>query len=250
MAAMDLQALKAYVSEPVEPTHGEDTVLLHVSHSNLKQRFSEIRFDMHTTVERVKERLRTHTGTAVDSMVLQLFDDASCLVANMIDDARPLGYYSPLDGYRIHMLDSDPGSLSAGGWLEDTSLVKKYELSDEDYNKRQGDGCQEGHHVAARRVPSSNSSLVFLTQVGDRCEVDPGGKRGQVAYVGEVEGLAPGFWVGVCYDEPVGKHDGMVKGKRYFECPPNHGAVMRPVLVKVGDFPERDPFEEDEPDEI
>jgi hypothetical protein len=31
----------------------------------------------------------------------------------------------------------DPNSLSAGGWLEDTSLVKKYEISEEAYNKRE-----------------------------------------------------------------------------------------------------------------
>lgn len=29
-----------------------------------------------------------------------------------------------------------------------------------------------------------------------------------VKYVGLAETLAPGFWVGVQYDEPLGKHDG------------------------------------------
>ena len=36
------------------------------------------------------------------------------------------------------MVDTDPISLSAGGWLEDTTLVKKFELTDEEYNNRAG----------------------------------------------------------------------------------------------------------------
>eukprot|EP00961_Rhodomonas_salina_P196162 2647850-Rhodomonas_salina.2 len=43
--------------------------------------------------------------------------------------------------------------------------------------------------------------------VGDRCVVS--GNRGVIAFLGDdVEGLPGGFWVGVRYDEPVGKNDG------------------------------------------
>ena len=38
--------------------------------------------------------------------------------------------------YTLHIIDLDPRSLSANGWLEDVSKVEKYEMSDEDYNKR------------------------------------------------------------------------------------------------------------------
>lgn len=34
------------------------------------------------------------------------------------------------------MLDSDSTSLAAQGWLEDVSKVTKYEMSEEDYAKR------------------------------------------------------------------------------------------------------------------
>jgi tubulin-folding cofactor B len=36
-----------------------------------------------------------------------------------------------------------------------------------------------------------------VVQVGDRCEVKPGGRRGEVKYVGHVVQIAPGFWVRV-----------------------------------------------------
>ena len=52
-------------------------------------------------------------------------------------DDKKLGYYSPYDGCRLHIVDLDPNSASAGGWLEDVSLVKKYEISEEAYNARE-----------------------------------------------------------------------------------------------------------------
>lgn len=39
--------------------------------------------------------------------------------------------------YSIHVVDTDPNSASANGWLENTDLVTKYKMSDEDYEKRE-----------------------------------------------------------------------------------------------------------------
>lgn len=39
--------------------------------------------------------------------------------------------------YTLHIIDTDPLSLSANGWLEDTSKVQKYEMSDSDYSQRE-----------------------------------------------------------------------------------------------------------------
>jgi tubulin-folding cofactor B len=102
--------------------------------------------------------------------------------------------------------------------------------------------------VAAEAKTKENymEDLCANIKVGDRCQVEPGEKRGMVKYVGRAESLGPGYWVGIQYDEPLGKHDGMVKGTRFFECPRLQGGMVRPDKVKVGDYPERDPFEEDE----
>ena len=35
-------------------------------------------------------------------------------------------------------MDLDPSSFTSNGWLEDTSLVEKYTIADEEYNKREG----------------------------------------------------------------------------------------------------------------
>ena len=71
-------------------------------------------------------------------MRLQMKDWDGALVAGMDDDSKMLGYYSPEDGWTIHINDVDANSASAGGWLERVDLVKKYEMSDEEYQSREG----------------------------------------------------------------------------------------------------------------
>ena len=93
------------------------------------------------------------------------------------------------------------------------------------------------------------SDVAAGMKVGDRCEVTVGGKRGVVQFVGKIPAIAPGYWIGVQYDEPVGKNDGSVKGSHFFECPPNFGGFLRPDKLQVGDYPEIDIFASDEDDE-
>jgi len=263
---------------------GETTVLLHVTHSNLKMRMFELRLDRHMTIERVKEKLRTHSGTGSLFMHLTLLDFNGQVVADMINDELKLGYFSPQDGWTIHITDLDPHSMAANGGLEDVSLVKKYEISDEDYNKRENNFRKwKADKVAAdpnwslakevrtnqekkkmerdpNYVPEPAKAPITDDEhlaeeaggmkVGDRCEVTVGGKRGVVQYVGKIPQIAPGWWIGVQYDEPVGKNDGTVKGKRFFECPPKYGGFLRPDKLQVGDFPELDDLFDEDDDEI
>ena len=81
------------------------------------------------------------------------------------------------------------------------------------------------------------TSIASKIKVGDRVEVAPGGRRGEVKYVGKAEVLGAGYWVGVEYDEPVGKNDGSVKGRRCVECALDYGGFVRPDKVHPDNHP-------------
>lgn len=201
----------------------------------------------------------------------------------MFQDEVKLGYFAPQNGWTIHITDLDPHSLAANGGLEDVSLVKKYEISDEDYNKRENNfrkwkqdklaadpswtlGKEVKQNQDRKRMEKDPNfvpepakeritddehlaDLAATMKVGDRCEVTVGGKRGEIKFVGKIPAIAAGWWVGVQYDEPVGKNDGSVKGKQFFECPPKFGGFLRPDKLQVGDYPEEDIFASDNEDE-
>jgi tubulin-folding cofactor B len=104
-----------------------------------------------------------------------------------------------------------------------------------------------------QKASSKENDLISVEEiqqriaVGQRCQVEDGagasGKRGLVKFVGLTD-FKPGVWIGVEYDEPIGKHNGTVGNKSYFIAKPLHGAMVRPNRVEVGDFPEIDILEE------
>ncbi|XP_078440399.1 tubulin-folding cofactor B-like isoform X3 [Wolffia australiana] len=82
-------------------------------------------------------------------MRLELYDHSGIKISDLSDDSRPLGFFSPPDGYRLLIVDLDPSSLTSGGWLEDTSHVQKYTISDEAYNKLGGKSRKFREKLAA-----------------------------------------------------------------------------------------------------
>lgn len=319
----DLRALQSYVvandTRQYSDLH-EDTLLVDITHSNLKQRHIEIRFDRHATISSVRDKIYQQTGTKPHFQHLQflsavgisppLFD-----IPPERDNTRMLGYYSLNHGMAIHCIDIDPHSGSKGGGYEDTSLVKKYKMTEEEYSKRKGTLRDWGRQQKAKdetftlakhakqhrelmeaqrqaklglELPTgfeydSNGKVVRVEtdadqnpvsledkenkesefgvdtvngiEVGMRCEVRPGTRRGAVAFAGEVSELGSGgYWVGVTFDEPVGKTDGTTKsGKRYFTAPGDkYGGFVRGKNVEIGDFPEKDIMDEldDSDDEL
>jgi tubulin-folding cofactor B len=59
-------------------------------------------------------------------------------------------------------------------------------------------------------VTDDYSEEASRIKIGDRCLVDQGHgleKKGSVQFVGLAQ-FKPGYWVGVQYDEPLGKHNG------------------------------------------
>jgi tubulin-folding cofactor B len=162
----------------------------------------------------VKARLQKHIGTPAEHQRLILKRNGNP-VCELLDNAKMLGFYSVESGNEIHIIDTDPFSLSRGGGLTDTSLVQKYKMSDEDYDRRSG---TMRDYIRKQREADPNFQLkpkskpppptdaegnpitygpetVAGIAVGQRCQVVPGERRGVVEFVGELEGLKKGFWV-------------------------------------------------------
>ena len=70
-----------------------------------------------------------------------------------------------------------------------------------------------------------------------------------IKYIGEVPGMTSGHWVGVSFDEPVGRSDGYAKGVKIFDCMPKYGGFIRGKNVSVGDYRVRDIMDDDEDDD-
>lgn len=103
-------------------------------------------------------------------------------------------------------------------------------------------------HVTICTICTGVESIEGMN-IGDRCQVNPGKRRGEIKFLGEVPQLKGGHWVGVVFDEPVGMTNGTVKDVSYFECAESYGSFVRAKNMEVGDFPEKDLMDEDEDDE-
>jgi len=227
----------------------EGCVRLDITHSNLVQRWHAIMFFRDMTILEVKEKLYRHGGTGAACQELYLRRGYDTIF--LMDMNKTLRDYGVDNDMEIHIKDTDPTSLSRAGGLEDVSQVEKYVMKDEDYERRENtvrrlkkleaqakwkaDKAREGRPETPRNVRE-------LFPIGARCEVSPGARRGEVAYVGTVESLM-GTWIGIRLDEPLGNNDGKgFSGHVYFECRPKYGSFSRAENVTVGDFPELDPF--------
>lgn len=241
----------------------EGVVCVVMTHSNLPSEHPDIRLELHMTILEVKEKFRFHIGTPIDYQRLILKDHGH-VIGELSDNSKKLGFYSVVSGMEIHIIDTDPFSLSRNGGLTDTSLVQKYTMSEEAYSNRKGTmreyirekkklnpkfslNTKNSADILAsekEKEPLPDANTVASICIGDRCEVQPGARRGIVKFVGEIE--STGYWVGVHFDEPVGKGDGSAKGVVYFECPMKYGGFVRGKNVTTGDFPERDILDEDD----
>jgi hypothetical protein len=64
----------------------------------------------------LKDKLHKHCGTPGFSQRLILKDGGQA-IAHLDDDSKMLGYYSAESGMEIHIIDTDPFSMSRGGYV-------------------------------------------------------------------------------------------------------------------------------------
>ncbi|OUM65620.1 hypothetical protein PIROE2DRAFT_41530 [Piromyces sp. E2] len=195
---------------------------------------SERRFNRDITIGALKERLEPITGIPIATMQIKLFDRNDQFVCTLNDNDKKLGFYSVMDYGRLQV-------NSVRHFLQKNKLGQ---YSEENQRHLEKENDPEGYFEEAQKI-----------KVGDRCEVNAESKtgmpkRGTVKYVGKTE-FKPGYWIGIAYDEPQGKHNGTVQGKSYFTCLPKYGVFVRPNKVTVGDFPEEDfDLDDDDLDEL
>lgn len=213
----------------------------------------EKRYSKDTIIGDLKSKLEMITGYSSLGMKLKLLNKDKALICDLNDDEKMLGFYPAEDG---HILQVD-GEQSLIATQEDPNF-KKYELTDDEYAKKKGTVREFKEKMKLGRYADPNDPIVKKKEeekqakleaekrqcenikVGDRCQINVPGQMtrlGEVQYVGEMDGKV-GYFVGIRYDEPLGKNDGTVDGKTYFKCLPKHGGFVKPEHVTVGDYPE------------
>jgi len=233
--------------------------------NSLNGHASEKRFAKGITVGDLKGKLELITGANAGTMEIFVHDEkqGGALVCALSDDSALLGSYPVDSGMRLHVKDTSGKAIATA--FDDLSKVEKFELSQEQYAKRSdtvkaylqrnklgkyNEEEMEKLRIEKEKEDKEEADKVATMKVGDRCEVrTPSGccttpatlstRRGTVKYLGKTA-FKEGLWVGVQFDEPNGKNDGSVNGKRYFECPDKYGGFVKPAHLEVGDFPEEE----------
>ncbi|CAB3398674.1 unnamed protein product [Caenorhabditis bovis] len=184
----------------------------------------EKKFPAQLLLKELKRKLELVVGTEASSMKMELYDSDGVKKADLSDDGKSLKDLGVRDGMRIHAIDITGRNED----LKDESMVEKYEISDDAYNQRT-DSVRAWKKKMQEETKTSNAGAEALKRneeaakgikVGDRCEIrikSQMARRGEVAFIGPTK-FKEGIWVGVKYDEPVGKNDGSVAGERCGYC--------------------------------
>ncbi|KAI9183215.1 hypothetical protein H9P43_004132 [Blastocladiella emersonii ATCC 22665] len=236
---------------------------------------SERRFDKGVTLSQLRGKLEPLSGIMAGDQKLLLYRDHDTKLPPLCELAGPddtmLGAFPVENFMTLRVVSRNPAASAAvRNQYTDVSLVDKYEMPEDKYDaltdsvrdfKRRNklgrfdDARSSNSSVHENEDAERVAAVAKAFPVGARCQADVGAegdpvyRRGAVKFVGLTD-FKPGVWVGVEYDEPVGKHDGSVGGKSYFAARSKHGAFLRPNRVEVGDFPEEDPFADDDLEEM
>ncbi|KAF1961373.1 hypothetical protein CC80DRAFT_488663 [Byssothecium circinans] len=222
---------------------------------------SERRISPSWTIAHFKTRLEPITGIPSHCQQLSLRVGSQDPVAiSAADEEQTQLAAFPLQPH-AELIVGDTRPPSARTDFSDLSAVPKYEMPSGEYETRTDSVLAwkkaqklgrfdpnaptiEQQKIRASEREIEERGLTLNARVRLLPESDA--RRGTVSYAGpvpEIPGIGP--WIGVTLDEPTGKNDGTVKGKRYFECGNNCGVFVRPERCEAGDFPPLDLGDED-----
>lgn len=227
---------------------------------------SERRISPQWSVKYLKQRLEQITGIDPKFQQLQYYPTKTSNEHRIVggtdqEDEKTVHDYGIEALSRIHVNDTDPESKLGGLSAENEDDDSHFKLTDEEYASRKDTVLQwkkdqqlgrfdPSFHEQKSLAQKQNEELAQHIAVGSRCRVIniEGERRGAVKFVGKIDQLDQGenVWVGIEFDEPVGRNDGLIGAYKVFECRQNHGSFVKPKQVEVGDFPELDPFASDE----
>lgn len=224
------------------------------------------------SVSTLKSKLEPITGIPSSSQTLRTRPLGGSWIALspediLVGDSR----FGLTKGSEIEVVDERPAGARAAIDFSDVGSVEKYVMPEEQYEKlndsvlawkkRQGLGrfatsaeSKSQADLAQERTEHDRQEIQKRgIQVGTRCRVNESDeRRGSIRFVGEVEGLGGAkeegcVWIGVEFDEPVGKNNGVVDitvdeggerkkvQHRVFECKgANYGGLVRPATVEAG----------------
>jgi tubulin-folding cofactor B len=214
----------------------------------------EKRYPKDILVVDLKNKLELITGFVATDMKLSVLSKERKFICEINDDNKMIGFY-PIDDGCVLNVDASQKIVTCSS---DDPNFKKFELTDEEYAQKRGtvrefkermklgrfsDKTQDvlkKKEEEVKEKTEQEKKLIENMPLNSRCQVNVPGHMERLAtvmYVGELDNKE-GFWVGVKYDEPLGKNDGSVEGKQYFKCMKNYGGFVKPEYVVVGDFPE------------
>lgn len=240
------------------------------------------------TISQLKGKLETMTGVPPGCQRLR-FKSPGTPDQWIEGEERQIGEWGLARGCEIEVHDTRPPAARLN--FSDLSSVEKYELPTEKYESlsnsvlawkksqklgRFDPNAQTPEELLHEQVAKDTAELEKRNiQLLSRAIILPSSpphiRRGTIRYIGPVpeipfaplsnkkidsdaHTLPQPLWVGIELDEPTGKNDGSIAGKRYFECAgSNRGVFVKPEKVEVGDFPPLDldlDLEDDDMEEL
>ncbi|SOV14006.1 tubulin-specific chaperone, putative [Plasmodium sp. gorilla clade G2] len=234
--------------------------------------WKEIKLNKFDSIKNIKKKIYTHTGTSYDNMNLYAYDenDIDNTQVFLSNDEYCLNDYNVKDNYIIYIQENNKtyNSDDIIYNLDDEQKLQKlahlkYTMNDDEYDKRPDNirnflkklreknktqtnlynQQEEGNNKINDNDPINSSNIINnsydqeLYQIGKRCRIKLGDRRGILKFVGNIKNNND-IYVGVDLDEPLGNSDGMYKKTKLFECKGDkYGYIGNINSIEVGDFP-------------